>query len=610
MEAKYQASTVLIVLAALLFYLCSWTTVVVVYLLYLFLFFWVPIDSSPIDKKDAPRNLLHNRFSESKLDPNKEVDVVIIGSGMSGLTCGTILSRLGKKVVVLEQHTVIGGATHTFESGKYRFDSGFHYGPPQIATFIHLVCGGSTPPIRMEFIGDSTNQCMEKAVFGDEDLSFYIKLYEKHIPDLYKMFPEPEDRKSIDEFLRISKSLANWYPIWIISKMFPLRIQKIISKLFFGFFMEYAGQTTTEVMSKLTTNKKLISVLLLWWFTAGSPPDKCSFLFNAIIFYGNGKLGGAYPIGGAEEMAKCHASVINKNGGKLFVRATVQKITIDDQSGCVTGVLLENGVHIPCKTVVSSCGYHGTFGKLVSPEITTAHNIPRSLSFQNEYGVLLCNIGINGNAAALDIPSLNLWHLPVNPDSFDILEPIRKSISEPFKEPPCLVIGFGSLKDKSWPHPNLTTCQVTFMIEYKWFEQYKDEKCGSRSEKYQSLKKILEEQCLESLYRFYPKVKGYVDYVDVGSPLSVEYYLQREKGGLYKLDCSPSQFIDGEETKHLRFDTPIEGLYMTGEDVSGGGIISVQLTGLLTSLKVAGVKDSLVFGAYCFRTLLQYLFLR
>jgi len=129
--------------------------------------------------------------------------------------------------------------------------------------------------------------------------------------------------------------------------------------------------------------------------------------------------------------------------------------------------------------------------------------------------------------------------------------------------------------------------------------------------KYTNLKKkILEENCLQILYKFYPKVKGCVDYVDVGSPLSVEYYLQREKGGLYKLNCVPSLYVDFKETQHISFDTPIEGLYFTGEDLAGGGVISAQGTGFITALRVAGLKGSLLFGAYLFRTLLQYLFLR
>ena len=37
-----------------------------------------------------------------------DYDVIVIGSGMSGLTAGALLSDLGKKVCVLEQHYTAG----------------------------------------------------------------------------------------------------------------------------------------------------------------------------------------------------------------------------------------------------------------------------------------------------------------------------------------------------------------------------------------------------------------------------------------------------------------------------------------------------------------------
>src|SRR4051794_15307386 len=53
--------------------------------------------------------------------------VVIIGSGISSLTCAALLSKRGKSVCVLERHTKPGGYLHCFNRFKQRFDTGAHY---------------------------------------------------------------------------------------------------------------------------------------------------------------------------------------------------------------------------------------------------------------------------------------------------------------------------------------------------------------------------------------------------------------------------------------------------------------------------------------------------
>ena len=54
-------------------------------------------------------------------------DYIIVGSGLGGLTTASLLSQAGYRCLVLEQHDVAGGATHTFEVQGYEWDVGFHY---------------------------------------------------------------------------------------------------------------------------------------------------------------------------------------------------------------------------------------------------------------------------------------------------------------------------------------------------------------------------------------------------------------------------------------------------------------------------------------------------
>jgi len=46
---------------------------------------------------------------------------------MSGLCAAAFYSKIGKKVLVLEQHYIAGGCIHSFKEHGYEFDSGFHY---------------------------------------------------------------------------------------------------------------------------------------------------------------------------------------------------------------------------------------------------------------------------------------------------------------------------------------------------------------------------------------------------------------------------------------------------------------------------------------------------
>lgn len=53
-----------------------------------------------------------------------EVDFVVIGSGIGGLSAAAMLSHYGYSVSVLESHYLPGGVAHTFEQDGFKFDAG------------------------------------------------------------------------------------------------------------------------------------------------------------------------------------------------------------------------------------------------------------------------------------------------------------------------------------------------------------------------------------------------------------------------------------------------------------------------------------------------------
>ena len=54
-------------------------------------------------------------------------DVIVIGSGIAGLTCSAILARHGRKVLVVEAKSRIGGSLKHFKRQNIPFDVGFHH---------------------------------------------------------------------------------------------------------------------------------------------------------------------------------------------------------------------------------------------------------------------------------------------------------------------------------------------------------------------------------------------------------------------------------------------------------------------------------------------------
>uniref|UniRef100_A0A8C7F7B4 All-trans-retinol 13,14-reductase n=1 Tax=Oncorhynchus kisutch TaxID=8019 RepID=A0A8C7F7B4_ONCKI len=78
-----------------------------------------------VTQKKEKNKVLKQGFLASKV-PEK-LDAIVIGSGIGGLGVAVLLAKVGKRVLVLEQHDRAGGCCHTFTEKGFEFDVGIHY---------------------------------------------------------------------------------------------------------------------------------------------------------------------------------------------------------------------------------------------------------------------------------------------------------------------------------------------------------------------------------------------------------------------------------------------------------------------------------------------------
>ena len=115
-------------------------------------------------------------------------DIIVIGSGIGGLTVAALHSKLHqKRVLVLEQHFTVGGFTHGFErKGKFHWDVGLHYvgdmdkGDTGRAVFDYLTDGN----LQWQKMSDP----FEKFVYPDFTFDVHSNS-DRFQSDLFERFP-------------------------------------------------------------------------------------------------------------------------------------------------------------------------------------------------------------------------------------------------------------------------------------------------------------------------------------------------------------------------------------------------------------------------------------
>lgn len=522
----------------------------------------------PVSSKSPNKNTPH--IYSKKIEFDKDIDTIIIGTGISGLMSGVLLAKAGKKILLLEQHDKSGGCCHEFEEKGYKFSSGVHY--------IGNVHENSTNKLILDYATDSKLKFQKMDPIYDEAI-INNKVYniragkEEFKTELLKHFPREED--GIDKYFQLVEDVKNEAMHYIYLKMLP-RFVVPVAKLFLARkYQTYIDRDVTSVLKELTDNKDLIAVLSYLYGDYGIVPKNAPFTLHAQVANHYLK-GGYYPIGGSERIVKLLQTTIEANGGVVLTRAKVKNVMV--KKGQAIGVQMENNQRIYSKSVISSAGYKNTCD-LLKPKIAIKYGFDKMVksSIDLKPSVQHCTVFIGINKG-LKLPARQYWVFRSNNLDKDYENYINSDTYT--NKVPCYFISFSSQKDPEWQekHPNKSVCEILFSGKYEWFSRWDEQRVKQRNNEYKSLKQQMKDDAIRVLLNKFPDLKDYIDYVDVGTPLSTKYYLNSHQGSSYGI-CHDA---NREKALWLRPDTDIQNLYLTGQDVVSVGFTGAMMSAFLT----------------------------
>uniref|UniRef100_A0A8C5PV84 Amine oxidase domain-containing protein n=1 Tax=Leptobrachium leishanense TaxID=445787 RepID=A0A8C5PV84_9ANUR len=536
-----------------------------------------------VTDKRTRGKVLRKGFSKIKVPPN--LDALVIGSGVGGLSVAAVLAKAGKKVLVLEQHDQAGGSCHTFQERGYEFDVGIHY--------VGQMHEGGMFRVIMDQLTDGQLQWNRLANHYDS-ISIGHRVYrlyagKKEFPDALKMqFPGEEE--AIDKFMFLMKKVARHVALLGTLKILPeaLMRQLLRSRLLHWIspVFRMSESSHQDIMDGLTRNKDLQAVFSYLFY--GVPPNDSSFMINALLIH-HYKRGAWYPRGGSSEIAFHMIPLIQRAGGQVLVRAPVSRILLDN--GRATGVAVqrsEGEVCVYAPVIISDAGIFNTYERLLPAEIKTIPEVHSLLSsLQYGMGCFLVFVGLKGSSDELGLKSTNLWIYEENDLNCLMGKFSSMSCEEMCEQLPLMFITFPSAKDPTYSqrHPGRSCMTLLTMAPFEWFSRWKGQQPRHRGEEYEEMKMKLAQGMLGRAIEEFPQLADKVDYMEAATPVTNEYYLRAPEGSMYGAEQNCSRY-QSDIINKMRAQTAVPGLYLTGQDVFSSGLAGAVHGGLICACAV------------------------
>ena len=264
--------------------------------------------------------------------------VVIIGSGLGGLSCGFFLQKNGFEVTILEQNAQIGGCLQCFSRGGVKFETGMHFiGSAAEGQTMHRMMNllGLTDKVRLSALDtdgyDTINLAGERFRFPNGKEAF--------IEQMGSYFPKEKD--NLRRYTCLVQRIASASTLNSLTS----------AERDLAANTEYQTRSINEVLDELFDDELLRNVLVGNLPLYAAERDKTPFAHHAFImdFYNQSAF---RVVGGSDAIASSLADSIREMGGQVLTRKKVRRIHCNDTKAI--GVETDDECFYPADYVIGT----------------------------------------------------------------------------------------------------------------------------------------------------------------------------------------------------------------------------------------------------------------
>ncbi|MCB0858759.1 MAG: NAD(P)/FAD-dependent oxidoreductase [Solirubrobacterales bacterium] len=528
----------------------------------------------------------------------EEPDVVVIGSGLSGLTAAAYLAAIGQQVLVLEQYDVAGGCSQTFRrKNEWQFDVGLHYIGGVKTGEIARVLRGIGLLDRIEFL-ELDPDGFDTYVFPD--LEFRTpKGWDNYVGRLVETFPEEEEglRGVTDVMRNVMEELRE---VGIPDRNTDLAeyLEKAPTVVSWG------TRSVTDLFDEHYLSERSRAVILGLAGDYATPPSRAPVIIHAGVLDHYLQEGAFYVRGGGQELAGQLVDLIHTYGGRVRTHAEVERILTEEgaEGGHrVTGVELAGGEVIRTGSVIATGDIKHLFLELLDEEAVPEEIRSQVEGYRMATPLFTVYLGLDFDITER-MPATNYWlhsrydqeayYTPVAEGEFDTDPPVyisSASAKDPGHEghaPP----GCSTVELMTWATPDPAAWGV---------DESDDAPKYSRQAEYRKVKDRVMEQLIDRAEDKLGELRSHILWKEAATPMTQTRYTLSSGGSSYGIELATDQF----GPLRLDYRTPIEGLILGGvSGRRGHGIVGAMVGGVESASALTGrnlrreVEAGAVFG--------------